>query len=87
MFLAQFLRNVFQVWQLALFIWVILSWIPSIPRHHPAVEMLNRLLEPTLRPFRGLVPLGGIDISPLIAVFVYQLVVDLVARALLTSAL
>ncbi|MEB3186922.1 MAG: YggT family protein [bacterium] len=86
MFLARFVQNVFQVWQLALFIWVILSWIPSVPRHHPAVQLLDRLLEPTLRPFRGLVPLGGIDISPLIAVFVYQLVVQVLVRVLATAA-
>lgn len=85
MFLAQFLRNVFQVWQLALFVWVILSWIPTIPRHHPAVQFLDRVIEPTLRPFRGLVPLGGIDISPLIAVFVYQLAVQILVRLLLSS--
>jgi YggT family protein len=86
MFLARFVQNVFQVWQLALFIWVILSWIPSVPRHHPAVQLLDRLLEPTLRPFRGLVPLGGIDISPLIAVFVYQLVVQVLVRVLAAGA-
>lgn len=71
--LVQVLSNLFQIWQLLLFIWVILSWIPQVPRHHPAVELIGKVIEPTLAPFRRLMPMGGIDISPIIAYFVYSI--------------
>jgi YggT family protein len=87
MFLAQYLRNIFQVYQLLLFIWVILSWIPGVPRNHPAREFLERIIEPTLRPFRNLVPLGGIDISPILAIFVYQIVINVLIQLLVGSGL
>lgn len=71
--LAQVLTNLFQIWQILLFIWVILSWIPQVPRNHPAVELIAKVIEPTLAPFRRLMPMGGIDISPIIAYFVYSI--------------
>ncbi|MBO9542300.1 YggT family protein [bacterium] len=71
--LVQVLTNLFQIWQILLFIWVILSWIPQVPRNHPAVELVGRVIEPTLAPFRRLMPMGGIDISPIIAYFVYSI--------------
>lgn len=71
--LVQVLSNLFQIWQILLFIWVILSWIPQVPRNHPAVELISRVIEPTLAPFRRLMPMGGIDISPIIAYFVYSI--------------
>ncbi|MNL35964.1 YGGT family protein [compost metagenome] len=71
--LVSVLSNLFSIWQLLLFIWVILSWIPQVPRNHPAVELISRVIEPTLAPFRRLMPMGGIDISPIIAYFVYSI--------------
>ncbi|HEY9899470.1 MAG TPA: YggT family protein [Pantanalinema sp.] len=71
--LVQVLSNLFSIWQILLFIWVILSWIPQVPRNHPAVELISRVIEPTLAPFRRLMPMGGIDISPIIAYFVYSI--------------
>lgn len=62
-------------------IWVVLSWIPTTVGHplHGAKEMLNRVLNPMLRPFRTYLPplrIGavGVDLSPLaLLVAVYLL--------------
>jgi len=65
----------FQIlWWLVL-IYVILSWLP-VPRWHPAVRLVNRLVEPMLRPFRAVlrVGAGGIDFSPLILLLVVSVV-------------
>lgn len=77
---AQALVNLFQIWQILLFIWVILSWIPQVPRHHPAVQFIGQIIEPTLAPFRRLMPMGGIDISPIVAYFVYSIALRLVLQ-------
>lgn len=85
--LIQLLDLLFNVWTIMLFIWVILSWIPQISRHHPAVEFLERFVEPVVAPFRRLLPMpGGLDLSPLIAYFVisaiYQVLVQLLRQSM-----
>ncbi len=85
--LREVLGIVFQVWSFLLLAWVILSWIPSIDRNHPVVQTVERLVEPTIRPFRRLLPgLGPIDISPLIAIAVYQIVYHLLDSMLAEAA-
>lgn len=81
--LVEVLTNLFRLWQILLFVWVILSWVPQVPRSHPAVQAIGRIIEPTLAPFRRLMPMGGIDISPIIAYFVYSLLLRLVVTLVL----
>lgn len=66
----RFIDLVFQALYLALFVRVLLSWIPH-NRFHPIVELLYRVTDPMLRPFQDLVPSHriGIDLSPLFAFF------------------
>ena len=57
---------------LRLYSWIIIiraliSWVNPDP-YNPIVQFLYRSTEPVLRPIRRVIPpLGGIDISPLIA--------------------
>ena len=52
----------------------LVSFMPIDP-WHPARRFLNQLAEPILRPFRNIIPpVGMIDITPMIAVFVIWLV-------------
>lgn len=49
-------------------------------------DTLNRLTEPMLRPIRNLLPnLGGIDISPIVAILALQFI-QILAHNLLRSA-
>jgi len=52
---------------------VIISWVPDLQRTRLA-EIVHVLTEPVLVPLRRLVPLPGIDISPLLAIIVLQIV-------------
>lgn len=56
-------------------IYVLMSWLPSV-RESFVGEMLGRLVEPYLRPFRRLIPpIGGIlDISPIVALIALRFV-------------
>ncbi len=64
---------------LDLYFWVILaraviSWVNADP-HNPIVRALYLMTEPVLRPLRRLVPphkLGGLDLSPLLAMLILQ---------------
>lgn len=61
--------------------WVIiiralLSWVNPDP-YNPVVRLLVSITEPVLRPLRRLAPphkLGGLDLSPMIAILLIQLV-------------
>jgi YggT family protein len=57
----------------AMIISVILSWVAP-GSHNPGAELVAQITEPVLAPFRRMVPnLGGLDISPIFAFIVIQL--------------
>lgn len=57
----------------AMIISVILSWVAP-GSHNPGAELVAQITEPVLAPFRRWVPnLGGLDISPIFAFIVIQL--------------
>ncbi len=57
----------------ALIIFILMSWFPN-SRETSFGQLLARICEPYLEPFRRFVPpLGMIDISPLVAFFVLKL--------------
>lgn len=60
---------------------VLISWVPHNPSQ-PIIRFLYEVTEPLLAPCRKLVPpIGGIDFSPIIALFIVQalwwIVIDL----------
>ena len=64
-----FLGAIIQLYAYCFLIYSLLSWIPTIDRSHPAIQLLFQITEPVLEPLRRLIPpLGGmIDISPMVA--------------------
>lgn len=58
----------------------LMTWFPI--RHDNAFEVfLNRVTEPFLSPIRRVIPhIGMIDIAPMVAVLVLQLILTLVSR-------
>ena len=66
---------------LNLYTWVIIaralvSWVSPNPRN-PIVQFLYQVTEPVLRPLRQIVSpdaIGGIDISPILAIVLIQIV-------------
>jgi YggT family protein len=56
-----------------LIVYAILSWVPGA--NSMLLDLIGRLAEPLVRPFRRLIPLiGGVDLSPLVAVLALQVV-------------
>ncbi|KWX81071.1 hypothetical protein AMQ83_35105 [Paenibacillus riograndensis] len=56
-----------------LIFYVLMSWLPNV-RDSFIGELLGKLVEPYLTPFRRIIPalFGTIDISPIIALFVLE---------------
>jgi YggT family protein len=66
------LVNLIYYYSWALIIYILLSWFPNA-RESAIGEFLARICEPYLEPFRKIIPpLGMIDISPIVAIFVLR---------------
>jgi YggT family protein len=59
---------------------VILSWVNPRPRNE-ILLMVIRVTEPVLGPLRSLIPLKGIDLSPIVAWLLIQLLMRLIVQA------
>jgi YggT family protein len=58
---------------IVIFVAAILSWVSPDPAN-PVVQTIYGIAEPLLAPFRRFVPhLGGIDLSPLVALLAFQI--------------
>ena len=68
---------------LAIFVRVILSWIPNVRLPFGLGEFVWNVSEPILAPIRRAVPFfGGIDFSPFVALIAIQLVSSVLLRVL-----
>ena len=56
---------------------VILSWVNPTPRNE-LLLMIFRVTEPVLGPIRRIIPLRGIDLSPIVAWLLIQLITRLI---------
>lgn len=77
MYVVTILLNVFQ---LALFIRVVMSWFPlSSSAARSVMDVVVRITEPVLGPIRRALPsFGGIDISPIVAILLLSILVQLI---------
>ncbi|MFD1989516.1 MULTISPECIES: YggT family protein [Paenibacillus] len=68
------LNALYRIYTYMIIIYILLSWLPSA-RESSFGQILARLVEPYLAPFRRFIPpiMGAIDISPIVALFVLQL--------------
>lgn len=65
---------------IAIFVRAILSWFQMDPRS-PLIQLLDTVTEPILDPIRRIMPrLGMIDLSPLVAILVLNLVGRVLAQ-------
>ena len=71
------LRMLLVLYLVLIIVGVILSWVGQGFRH-PIVPLVYQLTEPVLAPIRRILPpLGGFDLSPLIAIIVIQFLIIL----------
>lgn len=69
----RFIIFLVQVYYFGMIIYFFTSWVPSI-RESKIGEILGKIYEPFLEPFRKVIPsIGIIDISSIVAIFVLVL--------------
>lgn len=81
--LAQTLSTFVSIYLVLMFIRILLSWFPNVNWYDPPFSILSQLTDPYLNLFRSFIPpLGGIDFSPIIAIFVLQIAADFLTKLL-----
>ena len=74
LFLETLIYYVAQALTLLIIVRALLTWIPSVDYGHPVIRAIVRVTDPMLRPIRRLIPpLGGIDVTPIVALLLIQL--------------
>jgi YggT family protein len=64
-----------------LLIRVLLSWFPTVDWSSTPFAILSQLTDPYLNLFRSIIPpLGGIDFSPMLAIFLLQFLTQALAQ-------
>jgi YggT family protein len=77
--LATTLATFITIYTYLIIIRVLLTWFPNISWYNQPFSTLSQLTDPYLNLFRSIIPpLGGIDISPILAILLLQLVGGLV---------
>jgi YggT family protein len=71
---------VLNVFSLLIFVRVVLSWVNPRPTNELLVFVI-RVTEPVLGPLRALIPLRGIDLSPIVAWLLIRLLMKLIVQA------
>ena len=81
-FLEAFINVLGQALQVAIIVRVLLSWVP-VRLPYGLGEFVWSITEPILGPIRRALPMaGGIDFSPLIALFAIQIAESILLRVL-----
>jgi YggT family protein len=77
------INGLFQLIQLLVIVWCLLTWFPNIRWYDQPWKTLDRIVQPILAPFKKLIPpIGNIDISAMVALFALQAVQQLLNHAL-----
>ena len=81
-FLLQVLAQTLSIYTLVLLVRVLLSWFPNLDWSNPVLSTVSSITDPYLKAFRGLIPpLGGLDLSAIVAFIALQLVQSLLEGA------
>jgi YggT family protein len=76
--LMQGLGKFIYIYFVLLIIRILLTWFPTVNWSSPPFSILSQLTDPYLNLFRSLLPpLGGIDFSPMLAIFALTIVAGL----------
>ena len=76
------LAQTLQIYSLVLIVRVLLSWFPNLVWGNPVLSAVSSITDPYLNAFRGLIPpLGGLDLSAILAFIALSLMQQLLMSA------
>ena len=71
----QIINGLFGLVNMLIIVWCLLTWFPNIRWYDQPFKTLDRIVQPILAPFKKLIPpIGNIDISAMVAIFVLGIV-------------
>jgi len=72
----------FTIYWALLLVRILLSWFPNIDWSNPFFATVSQLTDPYLNLFRSIIPpLGGLDLSAIVAIFAVQILSGLITSA------
>lgn len=88
---AKYVDALFLVYVVLIFVRILMSWVPRIPRSatlRPVLDFITETTDPYLNIFRRIIPpIGGggmtMDVSPIIAIIVLLLAERLIVGAII----
>jgi len=81
MFLQSFIVLLFRILEFAVLIRVILSWVSPGPRYGNSLyNILYQITEPILAPIRRYTTFGMMDLSPIVALILLQVIESVVLQ-------
>ena len=81
---GQIILHAIEGYTFVIILWCLLSWFPNIRWHEQPFKTLDMLVTPFIGPFRRVIPpMGGIDLSPMIAILVLQFIAQAARNFLL----
>ncbi|MGF1481108.1 MAG: YggT family protein [Cyanophyceae cyanobacterium] len=76
--LTQSLANFINIYLLLIFVRILLSWFQTAEWAYKAMALVSPITDPYLNIFRSFIPpLGGLDLSPILAIIVLNVVASL----------
>lgn len=83
-FIIWLVKTILNAYTLLIFVRALISWFSPNP-YNQLYQLLIRLTEPVLAPLRRIIPMQGIDLSPLIAILLIDYVIKRLLIGLLSS--
>ena len=81
-------NTLFYFYYLLIIFRIFLSWIPNIDWYQQPAKFLQAVVDPFLNIFRGIIPpIGMLDISPIVAIILLQILQGFVVGTLLRFGL
>jgi YggT family protein len=84
---AVMIVKIIDLYTLFLIVRILLTWFPSVNFYDPPLSWLAQITDPFLNLFRSIIPpLGGIDVSPILAFLALGLVKQLLIQVAVRSS-
>ena len=78
----QIIAQTLQIYSFVLIVRVLLTWFPNVDMGNPVLSTVSSITDPYLNAFRGLIPpLGGLDLSAILAFVALSLMQQLLVPA------
>ncbi len=82
--IAAIVNSLFEIYWWIIIIRILLTWLPSIDWNAQPFALIKSLVDPLLDPFRSIIPpIGGLDISPIVALIFLQIMQSVIVQLLI----